>query len=93
MSKKDTGNNIKSKLLGASVADINIEKFRDITHYNKSKYGIGGRFTIPLLKTITNKFSPEIMFTIVLPHHGISSIEPLSECINLMILNLSHNSI
>ena len=26
------------------------------------------------------------MFTIVLPHHGISSIEPLSECINLTMI-------
>lgn len=33
------------------------------------------------------------MFTIVLPNQAISSIDALSECDNLMILNLSHNSI
>lgn len=32
------GNNISSKLLGAKVSDIKIEKFRDLTQYNKDKY-------------------------------------------------------
>ena len=31
-------NNISSKLLGKKVSDINIEKFRDLTQYNKDKY-------------------------------------------------------
>jgi hypothetical protein len=31
-STKD-GNNISSKLLGANLSDINIEKFRDISQY------------------------------------------------------------
>ena len=55
MQKK--ANNIEQKLLGTNVSDINIEKFRDLTSYNKNKYEIVGRLTIPLLKTITNKFS------------------------------------
>lgn len=29
------GNNISSKLLGANLSDINIEKFRDLTMYQK----------------------------------------------------------
>ena len=86
-------NNISSKLLGKKVSDINIEKFRDLTQYNKDKYELTGKFSIPILKTITNKFSPQVMFTIILPNQAISSIDPLSECQNLMILNLSHNSI
>lgn len=28
-------NNISSKLLGANLSDINIEKFRDLTQYRK----------------------------------------------------------
>lgn len=68
------GQNINSKLLGANLADINIEKFRDLSQYNKDKYELAGKFTIPLLKTITNKFSPVVMFTIVLPSQAISNI-------------------
>ena len=56
-STKD-GNNISSKLLGANLSDINIEKFRDISQYQKDKYHLGGKLTIPVLKTISNKFSP-----------------------------------
>ena len=52
------GNNISSKLLGANLSDINIEKFRDISQYQKDKYHLGGKITIPVLKTISNKFSP-----------------------------------
>jgi hypothetical protein len=52
------GNNISSKLLGANLSDINIEKFRDISQYQKDKYHLGGKLTIPILKTISNKFSP-----------------------------------
>ena len=87
------GQTINSKLLGANVADINIEKFRDLSLYNKTKYELSGRFTIPLLKTVTNKFSPSVIFTIVLPSQAISNIECISECENLMILNLSRNAI
>ena len=54
---------------------------------------MAGKFTIPLLKTITNKFSPAVMFAVVLPSQAISNIECISECINLIILNLSRNSI
>lgn len=52
------GNNISSKLLGANLSDINIEKFRDLTQYQKEPYRLGGKLTLPILKTITNKFSP-----------------------------------
>lgn len=40
MARRLTGdqNNISSKLLGANLADINIEKFRDLTTYKKNKY-------------------------------------------------------
>lgn len=40
MTRRITGdqNNISSKLLGANLADINIEKFRDLTNYKKNKY-------------------------------------------------------
>jgi Leucine-rich repeat (LRR) protein len=79
--------------LGAKVSDIKIEKFRDLTQYHKDKYELAGKFSIPILKTITNKFSPQVIFTIVLPNQAISSIDVLSECNNLIILNLSHNSI
>jgi hypothetical protein len=34
-SGKNTDNNISSKLLGANLSDINIEKFRDLTQYQK----------------------------------------------------------
>jgi hypothetical protein len=86
-------NNISSKLLGTNISDINIEKFRDLTGYKKHNYQLQGKFTIPILKNITNKFSPQIMFTITLPNQAISSIDALEECENLMILNLSRNSI
>ena len=91
--KTGDGNNINSKLLGAKVSDIKIEKFRDLTQYQKDKYELTGKFSIPILKTITNKFSPQVIFTIVLPNQAIHSIDALSECENLMILNLSRNSI
>lgn len=95
MTRRLTGdqNNISSKLLGANLADINIEKFRDLTNYKKNKYELEGKITIPILKTITNKFSPAVMFTIVLPGQAISRIDSLSECENVMILNLSNNMI
>lgn len=95
MAKRLTGdqNNISSKLLGANLADINIEKFRDLANYKKNKYQLEGKVTIPILKTITNKFSPTVMFTIVLPNQGISRIDALSECENIVILNLSSNTI
>lgn len=36
MSKqRKTDNNINSKLLGANVSDLNIEKFRDLTQFRK----------------------------------------------------------
>lgn len=51
-------NNISSKLLGANVNDINIEKFRDLSQLRKEKYDLGGKINVPMLKTLTNKFSP-----------------------------------
>ena len=86
-------NNISSKLLGANVSDINIEKFRDLNQYRKDRYDIGGQVNIPMLKIITNKFSPEVIFTIILPNQGLSNIEAIGECSNLMVLNLSKNNI
>lgn len=86
-------NNISSKLLGANLADINIEKFRDLTNYKKNKYELEGKITIPILKTITNKFSPAVMFTIVLTNQAITKIDALAECENVVILNLSGNTI
>jgi Leucine-rich repeat (LRR) protein len=86
-------NNISSKLLGANLSDINIEKFRDLSQYRKERYDIGGQITIPMLRTITNKFSPEVIFTVTLPGQGIASLEALGECENLMVLNMSKNNI
>lgn len=42
MTRRITGdqNNISAKLLGANLADINIEKFRDLTAYKKQKYSL-----------------------------------------------------
>lgn len=87
------GSNISSKLLGANLSDINIEKFRDLTQYQKDTYHLSGKLTIPILKTITNKFAPEVIFTINLPNQAIGSIECLAECTNLIVINLSRNSI
>lgn len=95
MTRRITGdqNNISSKLLGANLSDINIEKFRDLTNYKKQKYSLEGKLTIPILKAITNKFSPAVMFTIVLTNQAISRIDALAECENVVVLNLSSNSI
>ena len=49
-------NNISSKLLGTNVQDINIEKFREGAA-TKQKYELAGKLTLPLLKTLTNKFA------------------------------------
>lgn len=87
------GSSISSKLLGANLSDINIEKFRDLTQYQKDTYHLSGKLTIPILKTITNKFAPEVIFTINLPNQAIGSIECLAECTNLIVINLSRNSI
>jgi hypothetical protein len=70
-------NNISSKLLGTNIQDINIEKFRDISNLNKQKYQINSKLTVPILKTLTNKFSTEIIFTITLPDQSISNIDAL----------------
>ena len=86
-------NNISSKLLGTNISDINIEKFRDLTQYRKDRYELQGKFTLPMLKTITNKFSADTIFTINFPNQGIGSIDALEGCQNLMVLNLSRNSI
>jgi hypothetical protein len=86
-------NNISSKLLGANLSDINIEKFRDLSQYRKEKYDIGGKLTLPILKTISLKFSPDVIFSVILPGQAISNIEALSECVNMMVVNLSKNSI
>lgn len=86
-------NNISSKLLGANLSDINIEKFRDLSQYRKEKYDLGGKLTLPILKTISLKFSPDVIFSVILPGQAISNIEALSECVNMMVVNLSKNSI
>lgn len=86
-------NNISSKLLGANLSDINIEKFRDLSQYRKERYDLGGQVTIPMLKTITNKFSSDVIFTITLPGQGIANIEAIGQCSNLMVLNMSKNNI
>ncbi len=86
-------NNISSKLLGANLSDINIEKFRDLSQYRKDKYDLGGKISVPLLKTLTSKFSPEVIFAVVLPGQAISNVEALAECTNLMVLNLAQNTI
>jgi len=86
-------NNISSKLHGANLSDINIEKFRDLSQYRKEKYDLGGKLTLPILKTISLKFSPDVIFSVILPGQSISSIEALSECVNMMVVNLSKNSI
>lgn len=80
MTRRLTGdqNNISSKLLGANLADINIEKFRDLTNYKKNKYELEGKISISIFKIITNKFSPAVMFTIVLPNQAISKIDALA---------------
>lgn len=67
-------NNISSKLLGANVSDINIEKFRDLSQLRKEKYDLSGKINVSILKTLTNKFSPEVIFTVTLPGQGIASI-------------------
>lgn len=46
-----------------------------------------------MLKTISNKFSADVIFTVVLPGQGIGSIEALGECVHLAVLGLSKNSI
>lgn len=46
-----------------------------------------------MLKTLTNKFSPEVIFTVTLPGQGLGNIEALAECSNLMVLKLSKNGI
>jgi Leucine-rich repeat (LRR) protein len=86
-------NNISSKLLGANLNDINIEKFRDLSQLRREKYDLGGKITVPMLKTLTNKFSPEVIFTVTLPGQGLASIDALADCTNLMVLNLAKNGI
>ena len=46
-----------------------------------------------MLKIITNKFSPEVIFTIIFPNQGIANIEAIGECSNLMVLNLNKNNV
>jgi hypothetical protein len=81
MAKRRSGdvkdNNISSKLLGANLQDINVEKFRDLSAVNRTKYELGGKLTLPMLKTITNKFSSDIIFTITLPDQGLGSLDAL----------------
>ncbi len=86
-------NNISSKLLGANLSDINIEKFRDLTQYRKEKYDLATQISAPILRTLTNKFSTEVIFALTLPAQALSNIEPLAECPNLMVLNLAKNNI
>ena len=70
-------NNISSKLLGANLSDINIEKFRDLSQYRKDRYDLGGQITVPILKTISSKFSPDVIFTIILPSQGLATVEAI----------------
>ena len=86
-------NNISSKLLGANLSDINIEKFRDLSQYRKERYDLGGQMTLPMLKIISNKFSPDVIFTVILPGQALANTEALSECVNLTVLMLGKNSI
>jgi Leucine-rich repeat (LRR) protein len=86
-------NNISSKLLGANLSDINIEKFRDLSQYRKERYDLGGQITLPMLKSLSNKFSAEVILTVILPGQALGNIDALAECVNLMVLNLSKNSI
>lgn len=80
-------------MLGANLNDINIEKFRDGGQNKREKYDIAGKLTMTILKNISNKFSPDVIFTVTLPAHAISNLEALSECLNLMVIDFSHNNI
>jgi Leucine-rich repeat (LRR) protein len=46
-----------------------------------------------MLKTISNKFSPEVIFTVILPGQALGNIDALTECVNLTVLTLNKNSI
>jgi hypothetical protein len=48
---------------------------------------------MPILKTLSNKFSADVIFTVTLSGQAIANIDPLADCVNLMVLNLSQNSI
>jgi IS30 family transposase len=85
--------NINSKLLGADINSINIEKYRDITNNKKQKINLNGKLNANILKTISNKFSPEIIFSLNIMGQGLTSIDALSECKNLIVLNISQNKI
>lgn len=59
--KKD---NISSRLLGTNVNEISIEKFRD-PNPPKVNYKLpNGRLNDKLLKTISNKFSLDVIFNL-----------------------------
>lgn len=49
--------------------------------------------TVPILKAITNKFSPAVIFTVVLNNQAITRIDALVECENVVVLNLRSNTI
>lgn len=59
----------------------------------REKYELGGKCSISMLKSISNKFSPLVIFTVTLSSQAISNIEALAECTNLMVLDLNHNAI
>ncbi|KAM3130099.1 hypothetical protein pb186bvf_017805 [Paramecium bursaria] len=91
--KSSTTNNqqIQSKLLGANVNEINIEKFRDLKSNNP--YQLNGKLTIQNLKVVSNKFSLDSIFVLDLSGQKLTSVDNLSDCYNLVLLNLSNNQI
>ena len=84
-------NSISSKLLGVNLNDINIVRrpfaaeMLEIRPQWKDKH--------PTLTTLTNEFSPEVIFTATLPGQGLGNINALADCGKLMVLNLSKNGI
>ena len=89
--KEDKTNPIVSKLLGANPREINIEKFREI----KKKLSLPPNLKLSkqLLKSITNKFSLQIIFSLTLTNQNLTSITLLEECKNLIYLDISNNNI
>ncbi|KAL4460039.1 hypothetical protein ABPG74_003565 [Tetrahymena malaccensis] len=87
-----TRDNIQGKLLGTNVKEINVEKFRD-AKYTPIPYKLNGKLTDQILKTISNKFSTELIFHLDLSNQQLSNIDALQECKNLVLVNLSKNQI
>ena len=74
------------------MAEINIEKFRELKN-NKADFNLNGKFDEITLKTISGKFSCELIFNLDLSNQLLTDISPLKECTNLMLLNLTKNNI